>query len=329
MKGSRYFFNALCIIVIIFCTALMLAGCGGDDDGTPAISYSGLTTPVAIDSNNAVEISTGAFEGGKTGGTIGTVIGTVQQDGQGDIGRARFLVLSQALARAIRRIDVPSPGSGVSSGAIQHDSGSELGSCGGIKSWNLSLNDQTGDFTGAFTFNNYCEEGTTLAGSIGASGTFNLDTMEPVQITMTFTVFTVSTQEDSFTVHGSISLQIAVPDIDFDMDMYLREGATGKVYWLEDFIMSMTEDPNSVTVSVSGRFYDPEYGYVTISTDTPFVIYDTDDYPSSGVMLFQGEGDSWARLTFLTSTTFRVEADANDGDLIYEYSISDLSWQDY
>ena len=78
----------------------------------------------------------------------------------------------------------------------------------------------------------------------------------------------------------------------------------------------------------SGRYYDLDEGYVVVSTDSPFRVYDGDDWPSEGVLVVTGDGSTKARLTVLTSTTFRVEADT-DGDGSYDFDSGDLNWSDF
>jgi len=83
----------------------------------------------------------------------------------------------------------------------------------------------------------------------------------------------------------------------------------------------------------SGRYYDPDEGYVVVSTEEAFVIYDGDDWPLQGVLVITGDtgsegGRTKARLTVLTSTTFRVEADT-DVDGSYDWDSGVLDWSDF
>lgn len=334
MEGKGRFFNVSCMIVILVWSAFSLAACGSSGGGgTPAgISYTGLTTLVAIDANNAVDIGTGAYQGGSTAGAIGSSMGIVQNSEDEYIGRSRSLILSQALVKALRQIDVNSMSSGIASGTIQHNSGTEYGTCGGSMSWSINFNDQTGGFTGSFNFNNYCEDNTTLSGSIEAAGTIDPVTEDFGQISMTFIVFTIATPSDSFTAQGSFDINFSVSSIDFAINIYMREDSTGKVYWLDDFNMSVAEETGYADVEISGNFYDPDYGYVILSTSTPLRIYDSDDYPSQGILIVTGEtgiggGSTKARLTAHSSTTYEVEADTN-GDGTYDWTSGILNWSD-
>lgn len=85
------------------------------------------------------------------------------------------------------------------------------------------------------------------------------------------------------------------------------------------------EESGYVEFEVSGRYYDPDYGYVDFHTDTPFHIDDGDEWPSAGVLIVEGEGGTEAQLTALSSTTYIVDADT-DGDGIYDWDSGVLNW---
>lgn len=335
MKGKGYFLNVLCIIVIFIWCVFSLAACGGDGgDGIHAdISYTGPTELVTIDANNAVDIASKAYIGGSAAGVIGESWGIVQNGESEHISQSRTLILSYALAKALCQIDVNPMSSGIASGAILQQTGTENGTCGGSLSWSLSINDQTGDFSGNFSFNNFCEEDATMSGSMGISGTFNMVTEEFAQISITFTAVNVSTLGDSFSVSGSFDINFSGSLSSFTMNLYMLEVNTGKVYWFDNYNMSMTEVLDYVDVEVTGKFYDPDYGCVILSTTIPLRIYDTDEYPSQGVLIVTGKtgigGESTkARLTALTSATYEVEADTN-GDGTYDWTSPEtLNWYD-
>lgn len=316
-----------CSLLLGMLLAISLTGCGGggDGDGPAGITYTGLTTQATIDENNAEDIATGAYQGGATVEEFGDIMGVVQDGEDGYIGRPRCLVLSEALEKAFRRVDVTSVSGVVAYGAIVTVSETEDGSCGGSMSWTLSLDDVAGDFTGSFDFNNYCEDDTTLSGSMSASGKIDLVTKEFVKISMTFTALTAEAEGDSFTANGDISFEFSESSITVTMNMYLRDNSTRKVYWVEDYFMSITEGTDYVEVEVSGRFYDPDDGYVVVSTPESLRIYDVDDGPRQGVLLVEGANNTKAKLTAVDSTTCRVEADT-DGDDIYEWKSEDLYW---
>ncbi len=57
------------------------------------------------------------------------------------------------------------------------------------------------------------------------------------------------------------------------------------------------------------KSYHPDYGYVDLSTETSLRIFDTDDWPSSGILFFEGSYDTSARLIAVDAMTAKVTAD--------------------
>lgn len=90
--------------------------------------------------------------------------------------------------------------------------------------------------------------------------------------------------------------------------------------------MTVTDSVTYVEVEVSGEYYDPDYGYVVISTDTTLVINEGADWPSSGVLIITGENDAKARLT-ASVDTYTIDVDA-DGNGSYETSLGPFNWSD-
>jgi hypothetical protein len=314
---------------------LSMYGCGGGggdgggaSSGTTGTTYSGITTQATIDQTNATDIATGAYTGGKIGGSVGS-FGAVQET---KIDRPRYLQLTQAIEKAIRQIDVHAPPGVVESGAIVSESDSIPGDCGGTASYTIQVNDATGEFSGNINFNSYCSEGATLNGAATFSGTINIVTEELTQFTLTFDSLTATLGADSFTINGTFDLTSQSPtSFTATMEMRLRDNSTGKVYWVNNFNMPVSVGSDYIQFEVSGRFYDPDYGYVEISTPTPFRIDSGQDWPSQGVMIFTGKtgiaaGSTKARLTVNSATTFVVDADTN-GDGTYDWTSGNLNWE--
>ena len=73
--------------------------------------------------------------------------------------------------------------------------------------------------------------------------------------------------------------------------------------------MYITIGSNYADVNISfGFYYDPDYGYVAVETPTPFRVFDTDIWPSSGVMVATGTGNTKARLTSISNTQCQIDA---------------------
>ena len=339
-KGTGFFKTAryICMVFVIalgLMTIVGTGGGGGGGDGSPSgISYTGLTTEATIDENNAEDLSTGAYQGGQTGAALGSVGAVIQGGESGPVGRPRTLKVSQVLEDALHKVDMTSRSGGTFVGAIYTESDTIYGDYGGSASYTINVNDQTGEFSGSITFNSYSDDGVTtiISGAASFSGQVDLYTEELLEFSFSFDNLTGTSGSDSFTLDGDISFDNTVSPATMTMTMLLQDNSTGKVYKVKDYIMTLTEEVNYVDVEVSGTYFDPDYGYVSISTTTPLRIYDGDDYPSDGVIVVTGNtgiagGSTMARLTALSSTTYQVEADTN-GDGTYDWDSGVKNWSD-
>ena len=116
------------------------------------------------------------------------------------------------------------------------------------------------------------------------------------------------------------------------MTIYMRDNSTEEIFWVEDYSVSLTEVGNEIEFEMSGKFYDPDDGFISVSTTEPFIFSYYGYYPYEGVLEVTGApgsagGYTKARLTVLSSTTLRVEADTN-GDGTYDYDSDVLNWSD-
>ncbi len=321
-------FSVVLILTLSIGAGLMI-GCGsdgGDDGGTSGgISYTGLTTQVIIDENNAEDIAIRAYQGGSAGSAISGV-DAIQAGEDNQDGRSRTLILSRALENALYRVDIASIGDVAFSAMQPHTP--EQGNCGGSMSmsFTISVGDETA-FNGNFNFNKYCEYGTTLSGSVSFSGEINLSTGEIMQFSMSFDALTVDSCIDSFTADGDIHMNSDGSADTITMDMLMRDNSTGKVYWVENYKMILTDGKDYIDINVSGKFYDPDYGYVVLSTDKTMRIYDGDDWISRGTLICTGDIGTMARLIVRSSGEYHVDADT-DGDGTYDNNTGPMNWSE-
>jgi hypothetical protein len=110
------------------------------------------------------------------------------------------------------------------------------------------------------------------------------------------------------------------------MNVNVKDNTDGKVYWMDNYFITDIYYDTYDETEISGNFYSPDYGYVTLSTQEAFITLDEDDYPSQGILIATGAGGTTARLTVLSATTYHVEADTN-GDGTYEYDSGTLYWE--
>ena len=178
---------------------------------------------------------------------------------------------------------------------------------------------------------------------------FNNTTLAPNPLSISFDSLTISSKGDSFSASGYALVTktdeldqdedpdtaasneavnpINTPDNDdspttdeqpdaggvtaIKLNCVLRDDAAKLAYKIENFNINLTNGAGYVDADLSGRYYDPNHGYIDISTPTPLQISGTDYWPSSGVFHAEGNNDS-ATFTALSKTTYQLDIDTND-----------------
>jgi hypothetical protein len=207
------------------------------------------------------------------------------------------------------------------------------GPCGGSATGSLQIENQTGSFSGELTFVRYCDAQVVIDGSAFFSGTIDLSSDEFTSLTIDFDYLSASDTSGTYVFDGSIELAVQSSSVTLTVDMYLQDGSNSEVFWLHNFQMTVVDHISYLTMTVSGSFYYPDYGYVSLSTQQPLVVDSDTMTPSSGILIVSGEtgsagGPTRARLTCYASDLFQVEADT-DGDGVYDWTSAYLSWDEY
>lgn len=274
MKHAAFKIKLVCFLFITFFGLAVIIGSGSDDDDndspeTTVLTYTGKTSQMSISEDNAEDVTTAAYEGY-------VVLGD-NTDVSDDLGDLTGGVLRQASALLTKQ---------------------RSGLCGGTRTLTITSYIPTVSAAATLLFDEFCNYGVIIDGSISASITFD----------------------------GSTT------DISFSSDkILLKDTQTEYVYQITDFLLNVSHDSTTTEVAFSGNFYDPMEGYVSVETTdgSPFVFEDGNEYPSSGQMVVTGTADISARLTALSSTTYQVEVDTNgDGDYtdLADYSSGTLTW---
>ena len=71
---------------------------------------------------------------------------------------------------------------------------------------------------------------------------------------------------------GIIKLSENLPTETINFDLRVRDEDTGKVYWFDNYRVTVFYGYNSKSFeeeTITGRFYDPEFGYIDVNTVTP------------------------------------------------------------
>ncbi len=322
-------------LALIFFFAM--ASCGGGGGSSSSLSYTGETSQALVTGDNALALLEGAYMGGDMG-SFPIPMGSVQS-GQG-VSSPGSLALETAkiLKHAANRIDMSNLASNGATGAVISDSLTIAGTCGGSASFSVTFNDVSGEFSGTFTFASFDECSEVINGRINISGVFEIvqgpqgpEPGEILSMSMSFSALSVSGGEPA-TIAGEITFTVAGPTETMTIDMLLHDGASDMVFWVHDYHVSVTTGPGYVDVDVSGTFYNPSEGFVTISTPLPLHILDIDGYPSSGIIEVGGALGSKARLIVIDATEFYILVEFGDDDLFDDWdsrvALGPLYWGD-
>jgi len=198
---------------------------------------------------------------------------------------------------------------------------SEDGPCGGSFSYTITINDKSGEFEGTFIFSDYCDHGVIINGEADVEGTADPDSGDIITITFRFD----NLSDGTIAMDGKMSMDFSDSPLICTLIAYLKDETTGKVYWAKNYSLNIYEYPGYLEVEIFGKFYHPDHGYVDVSTEEAFVIYDGDDWPSSGILLMVGANNTKVKLTAIDSTECRIEADT-DGDGVYDWDSGPLEW---
>ncbi len=292
-----------------------LAGCGGGGDGGGTeLSYSGLTTQAVITPTNGEPIATNSYQNGMSGNEIGGAVGVIAEAEGTSTGDPRSLTLAHILKSAVDKIDTTTTSESLDVGAVgaavTETSPAISGTCGGSSVYTITYDDVTGSFSGTFTFNSFCEDNETISGSMSFSGQVNLSTASfSGAITMTFSNLTVSSGGDSFTTKGTITFNDNnAGSIVMTMDLLLHDNTLDKTYHAANYTINEQLGVGYTDITITGRFYDPDHGYVDLQTTTAFRTNNSDIWPSTGVMAMTGNGGT-VTLTALSNTQFQVDID--------------------
>lgn len=320
--GSRWL-----VFLGLASSVLVLAACGGGGGGgggavgpvVPA-SYTGLTSQAVLTNTNALTLVGGAWDGGvASDGATGVVPLASQAPAQAPVVLLKFtrqlkdLVLQTGPAdRAVAQPAV------VVTKPLPID-------CGGSGSFTTDLNEVSGAFSGQFTFDSYCAQGTVISGVftfIGQAdpldGFVNLLQLQFNSLTLSDAI-TNPTFSRTIT-EGTASFTFAADSLsEVDtLDYVLRDNLQPKTYWVNNYVMPITYGLANDEVQLTGRYYDSDFGYVDISSLSPLLI-SLDPLPNGGVLLFSGQA-SQAKLSFTSGQTSLLEVDVNN-DGLFDFSI--------
>ena len=302
-------------------------GCSGGGGGggvSSAINYTGVTSQAIIDENNAVDIATGSLVGGEIGSNL-NILGAVSEKSN-SIKSPRVFNIASYFQNVIYQIESATIQSAGYLGAIVSESDTIAGSCGGSFSITLTADDQTGNFNGSLTFNNFCEPEFSVNGSMDISGNIDVNMGQMNYFEMVFMDINMTSGQESISMNGSINFNMQASPMRMTMSFILQDNNLNKTYRYENFVYEYAQGVGYEDITLTGRYYDHDYGYVDITTESPLRINEYDLWPSTGTVIATGNSGTKARLTVIDSSSFFVEADT-DGDGSYDdYNSGQILW---
>ncbi|NND65282.1 MAG: hypothetical protein HKM24_04870 [Gammaproteobacteria bacterium] len=302
---------------IVFLLGFVGACGGGGDDN--AVTFIGETAQALVTTTNTPEIAPAALSNGILSASSTSVIGrgassTVSRRVVGDfVNQMVTQKLSLAEIVTVSRVVV----------------GPETDFCsgGGTVTATLNINENTGVFSAIAALNNCTEDGITSNGNLTFSGSVDLVSFEfDSPLLFTFGNLSISDNDAAdITISGTMECDVDNPSMSSCTQNFdVLNNVSDEIFRLENYQIVETPISGGTTISISGKFYHPEHGFVELITDTDMFVGDSDEWPTSGVIRLIGLSNSSARITMISTTQFMLEVDS-DGDSTYESSTIE-SW---
>ena len=332
-KGTLTLWRIVATFVVVLAMTVVYGcsgGGGGGGGGSTGITYTGITTQAVIDQNNAEEIAIGSYEGGNIGSSL-NIVGAISENSI-SVKQPLAQDLTASFNGIIDKIENLVGENTINIGAIETVNETINGNCtvGGSASLILSVNDQNGDFSGSITFNNYCETPPqiTINGDVTVVGNVNLNNESITYFDIDFNNLTVESGGESIGMNGSL-------DLDFDslsrltrmaISFVIEDVNFAKTYKFDNLVYQYTYGSGYFSFTITGRYYDYDYGYVDMTTDTAIKVYTGDILPSEGILILTGDNGTVAKLIVINETSFYVVADTDGDSNFDDFDSGTLYW---
>lgn len=314
---KRTVHKALGVVGLFGTIALLMCACGGGGGGGGSVvpaTYSGVTTQAVLTADNAEVIVLGAWDGGRVPGDAFDVVplsdistdsarytGWLSLSGQIKDLALKAIFDSQQVTPLVVVIDEPL-----------------IPDCGGSGTVLITGNETTGAFSGTIVFSDFCTfgEGDTQIvwdGTMGIEGRVNLTDLSPIFLTLRFFNLNIDDGTMDMTLTEGHLTFTPTPDGTGETlsgNYVLRDNVTLDTFWINNYVIRVTYGLPNDTATLTGRYYDPDYGFVDIATLTALTVPDT-IRPTGGVLLFTGL-NSKARLTFHEDMSGTLEVDTDN-----------------
>jgi hypothetical protein len=327
---KRFITAAMWLLIMIF----WIWGCGSSSDDTGSVTESGLaytgsTRRAAINETNARILAGQALRGGRNGHAMDPLSASATGSANNPNSHRLPLALDLAdiLRTAVEDIDLnsESPALADTSSAARNTTVRRPGDCGGSSGHLVTVDESHGLFSGSLSFVSFCNHQVYLDGETSFSGNYNTNSGRPEWVALIFSNLVMTVDEHAYALDGELDWESDGTETTVTLDLLVRNDS-GWVSWLNN----CTIGTNANRYSLSGRYYDPDFGFVDFTTAEPLTIGTADPYPDSGAIAFTGSkgsagGPTRARLQALSATHCRIQADTN-GDGTYDYDSGSIPW---
>jgi hypothetical protein len=287
-------------------------GTGGSDSSTanlPAV-YTGITSQATVTTSNAKAVSLSAYSGSQMASSF-DVLGKAATDSNDQS------PLLQEVA-GILEINVSTivQESKTSAKIVEATSTSQntINGYNGSFKYTINVDTTSGSFSGTLTYLQYMSTSSSISmtGNVTFSGVINQATSIFTSFNMTMTGVTISSGSTSISMTGAFANSISGSTKTYTTTMAITDNVSNGTTLLKDYTLQLIG--NSLTIT--GTYYDPTYGYVVISTATPLTVSYLSATPTSGRLICTGSNGTKARLTFV-SGGYTVETDnAGNGSYV-------------
>ena len=285
--------------------------------------FIGVASQAAITPMNAEALTLGALAGAPTSVAPKSVkLNHRPKDAQIDVFRPLRLPL--VLKNSLDHIKINPAVLIFNRKDVTTQSDNSAGTCGGDFLYSLNLNRITQKFSGSIVFNDYCDDGVIISGAAEVAGTFKIRTGNFETATFSFEDLSV----DATTIDGEMSIDFSDSPIFATFTADSKNEPNGPIYRMKDYSINLFQYAGHVAIEIFGTFYHPQEGFVTLTTSEPFVVFDEDDWPSSGQLAIRGDSDTAAQLIAIDQRHYRIEADT-EGDKIFDKDLGILNWPDW
>jgi len=335
-KKTRGWIAVLASGALLLVMAMGCGDSGGGSGGGGGLNYEGNREAADISEENAQALAASAYESRALGGPFGS-IASLTDAGEPVLasphGRPSMLAVARVLETVIleaRRVEL---GDATSARALDEESYTINGDCGGRASFNIQIDENTGVFSGDFTFSDYCDDGTALQGQASFRGRVDPATEDLDYFIFSFDGLVGTIDGEDFSLKGDLTIRRneTRDRTTIIMDLICEDGTTGEALWINDFTITVTEGvadgQRYEAIEFSGRIYHSVHGYVDIRTDVAFRIENSDENPREGVLVLTGADGATVSMTVLSNTQYQVEADT-DGDGTYDWGPESYGWDE-